>query len=83
MAATGHVAAAWPESLTGRLALSSVSRIFCRCVLFRCGLVLHLLPMMLNNAPCGRSYYGVMAGHVADHAADCRAFQAAFGAGNP
>jgi len=39
--------------------------------------------MMLNDAPCGRSYYGVMAGYVTHHAADCRAFQAALGACNP
>jgi hypothetical protein len=69
-------------SLAGACSCRAGSPVLRRQILFG-RLVLHFLPMMLNDAPCGCSNYGVMAGYVTHHAADCRAFQAALGACNP
>ena len=71
------------KSLAGVCAYRAGSIVLRLQILFGRRLVLHFFPMMLNDASCGRSYYGVMAGHVTHHAADCRAFQAALGARNP
>jgi hypothetical protein len=46
-------------------------------------LILHFFPMMLDDASCGRSHDGMMAGHVSNNAANGRTLQAAFGASDP
>ena len=45
--------------------------------------VAHLLPVMLDDASGSGADHGMMARDVADHAADRRAFQTAFGGPDP
>jgi hypothetical protein len=63
-------------ALGARLALG-------RRVLLSRRLVPHLLAVMLNDAPGGGAYNGMMACDMTDHAADSRAFQTAFGGSHP